>query len=579
MNVRLVVRQVIAASIVALWATAATAASTSAPTHVELLIRNVVIYDGSGGEPFKGDIAISRRRVVAIGAQLQKTTADRTVDAHGLAAAPGFINVLSHAGDTLIYDGRGMSDIKQGITLELMGEGESYGPLTDAMRAESVQLQSDIHYDITWSTLGEFLDFLAKKGTSINIASFVGAATVRAHEIGLVDRAPTAAELARMQDLVRAAMREGALGVSSALVYSPGVYAKSDELIALARAAGEYGGGYISHIRNEADQLLEAIDEMIHITREAQVHGEVHHLKAAGQRNWPKMRQAIEKIEAARATGLPLTANMYSYNASSTGLNATMPPWVQEGGLDAWIERLKQPEIRKRVIAEMRIPNTQWDNSFANVSSPAGIVFVSFKTEKLKPLTGKTLAEVAKLRGTAPEDTLIDLVIEDHNDIGAAYFDMAEDNIRLGLSQPWVSLETDGGAMAPEGVFLTRSDHPRSYGSLTRFLGRYVREQKVTTLPDAIRRLTRLPAQNWKLRDRGCLDQGCHADIVIFDPATITDHATFAQPALFSSGIVHVFVNGSQVLKDGQHTGAKPGEVVHGPGWKQGARPAVTPSS
>jgi N-acyl-D-amino-acid deacylase len=576
MNLRHAIKQ-IAASAIALGVTAA--ASAAAPAHVELLIRNAVIYDGSGGTPFKGDIAVSKRRIVAIGAQLNSVAADRVVDARGLAAAPGFINTLSHTGDTLMYDGRGMSDIKQGITLELVGEGESYGPLTQAMQAERRKSQSDIYYDITWSTLGEFLDFLAKKGISPNIASFVGAATVRTHEIGLVDRAPTPQELKRMQDLVRAAMREGALGVSSALVYSPGIYAKTDELIALARAAGEYGGGYTSHIRNEADQLLEAIDEMIHITREAKVHGEVHHLKAAGQRNWPKMRQAIEKIEAARAAGVPLTANMYSYNASSTGLNATMPPWVQEGGLDAWIERLKQPQIRKRVIAEMRLPNTAWDNSFANVSSAAGIVFVSFKTEKLKPLTGKTLAEVARLRGTGPEDTLIDLVIEDHNDVSAAYFDMSEDNIRLGLSKPWVSLETDGGAMAPEGVFLTRSDHPRSYGSLTRFLGRYVREQKVATLPDAIRRLTRLPAQNWKLRDRGCLDPGCHADIVIFDPVTIADRATFAQPGLFSSGVVHVFVNGTQVLKDGEHTGAKPGEVVHGPGWKPAVAAVTTPSS
>lgn len=561
-------KRAIAVSAVALSMVATSAAHAAGQTaHAQLLIRNATIYDGSGGEPFRGDIAVSGGRIAAAG-KLHAMTADQTVDAQGLAVAPGFINVLSHAYESMIHDGRAVSDIKQGITLEILGEGESYGPLSAQMRAEMQKRQSDIRYEVTWTTLGEYLDFLVKKGVSPNVASFVGAATVRANVLGLVDKDPTPEQLAQMQDLVRAAMREGALGVGSALVYTPGTYANTEELIALARTAGEFGGGYISHIRNESDQLLEAIDEMVVITREAKVHGEIHHLKAAGRKNWTKMRAAIEKIEAARAAGLPLTANMYSYNASATGLNATMPPWVQEGGIDAWVERLKQPEIRKRVIAEMRAPNTAWENSLANVSSPEGIVLMSFKTSKLKPLTGKTLAQVAKLRGTSPEDTIVDLVIEDHNDVLAAYFDMSEDNVRLGLSQPWVSLETDEAAHAPEGVFLERSAHPRAYGSFARFLGKYVRDERVATLPDAIRRLTRLPAQNWKLRDRGCLDPGCHADLVIFDPAKISDPATFARSAVFATGVVHVFVNGVQVLKNGEHTGARAGQVVRGPGWQ-----------
>jgi N-acyl-D-amino-acid deacylase len=520
-----------------------------------------------GGEPVRGDIAVSDGRVVAVGSELQDYAADQVVDAHGLAVAPGFINTLSWAKDTLIADGRAMSDIKQGVTLELFGEGNSYGPLSPVTREEMLKGQGDIRFDITWTTLGEYLDSLVKKGVSVNVASFVGAATVRSHELGFANRAPTPEELARMQELVRQAMREGALGVGSALIYAPGTYANTDELIALTQAAGEFGGGYTSHIRSEGDRLLEAIDELIKIVRASKVHGEIHHLKAAGEHNWPKMREAIAKIDAARAAGLPITANMYTYTAGATGLDAAMPPWVQEGGIDDWVARLKKPDIRKRVLKEMRTPSKDWENLYLATGSPDRVVLIGFKTDALKPYTGKTLAEVARLRHTTPEDTAIDLVIEDHTRVSTAYYLMSEENVKLGLSQPWVSIDSDEGAPAPEGVFLKSAPHPRAYGSFARFLGKYVRDEKVASLADAIRRLTRLPAENWKLRERGCLEVKCHADIVIFDPQKIADHATFASPHAFATGVLDVFVNGVQVLKDGEHTGAMPGQVVRGPGW------------
>lgn len=540
---------------------------TAPSRRVDLLIDNAMILDGRGGEPYRGQIAIGAGRIVAAAPALRGIHPARTVDAGGLAVSPGFINVLSWAPDSLIYDGRGLSDLKQGITLEIFGEGDSYGPLTSESRAEMLKTQGDIRYEITWTSLGEFMDFLAERGVSPNIASFVGATTVRTHELGYANRVPATAELARMQDLVRAAMREGALGVGSALIYAPGAYARTDELTALARAAGESGGGYISHIRSEGDRLPEALDELIGIARDAGVHAEVHHLKAAGEANWPKMREAIDRIDAARTAGLSITANMYTYTAGATGLDAAMPPWVQEGGIDAWVERLRDPAIAKRVIAAMKGPGKDWENLYFAAGSPERVLLIGFRNDALKPLTGKSLAEVARMRGVTPEEAAIALVIEDHTRVSTAYFLMSEENVRLGLSQPWVSIDSDEGALAPEGLFLASNNHPRAYGSFARFLGKYVRDEQVTTLPDAIRRLTRLPAANWKLRDRGCLDPGCHADIVIFDPARIADHATFAEPRRFATGVRDVFVNGVQVLANGEHTGARPGQVVRGPGW------------
>lgn len=545
---------------------AALAGGVNAAEQVDLLIRNGVIYDGSGGAPIRGDVAVKGGRVVATG-KLQDYSAEREVNANGLAVAPGFINTLSWSVESLIYDGRGMSEVKQGVTLEIFGEGNSMGPVNDRVREEMIKTQGDIHYDVTWKTLGEYLDFLVKKGVSPNVASFVGATTVRENVVGYDDVAPTPAQLKQMQELVRQAMREGALGVGSSLIYAPASYAKTDELIVLSKAAGEFGGGYISHMRSEGDRFLEALDELIQISREAKVHAQAYHLKAGGQKNWPKMQQAIAKIEAARKAGLPITADMYAYTAGATGLDAAMPPWVQQGGIDGWVAQLQKPDVRKKVIAEMRDPNVKWESLLLAAGSPDRVLLIGFKTDKLKPLTGKTLAEVAKMRGVSPEDAAIDLVIEDHTRVGTAYFLMSEENVKLGLSQPWVNIGSDAEASAPEGPFLLSNPHPRAYGTFARFLGRYVRDQKVTTLQDAIRRLTRQPAESFKLKDRGCLDKGCFADIVVFDPAKINDLATFDKPFQYSVGVKDVFVNGTQVLRDGEHTGAKPGQVVRGPGW------------
>jgi N-acyl-D-amino-acid deacylase len=532
----------------------------------DVIIRHGTVYDGSGAQPRQADVGVLGQRITAIG-DLTKAKGTREVDAHGMAVAPGFVNMLSWAPDSLYIDGRSMSDIKQGVTLEIFGEGESLGPLTEQIRKADLAAQGDLKHPIDWTTLGEGLDALAKHGISPNIASFVGAATIREHEVGYVDRAPTPEELKRMQDLVRQAMREGALGVGSALIYAPAFYAKTDELIALASAAGESGGAYISHMRIEGNLFLESLDELIKITRSAKVHGEVYHFKAAGKDNWTKFSQAIAKIDEERAKGLDISANMYPYTAGATGLDAAMPPWVQEGGVDEWIKRLKDPATRARVVKEMRAPTNDWENLLLAAGKPDNVLLVSFDSEQLKPLTGKTLAEVAKLRGKSPEDTAIDLVIEDHSRIGTVYFLMSEDNVKLGLSQLWVALGSDEGSYEPEGVFLKFQPHPRAYGTFSRFVGHYVRDEHVASLADSVRRLSALPAHNLKLRDRGELKVGAYADIVIFDAGTIIDHATFDHPQQYATGMRDVFVNGVQVLKDGEHTGAKPGQVVRGPGY------------
>ncbi len=525
------------------------------------------MVDGSGGPSRQLDVAVRGDRVAALLPAGTAATATREIDVTGLTVAPGFINVLSWAIESLIEDGRGQSDLRQGVTLEIFGEGSSMGPLNPLMKANAIREQTDVRYEIQWTTLGEYLEFLEQRGVSMNVASFVGATTVREHELGEVDRAPSAVELLRMQELVRAAMREGALGVGASLIYAPAFFAKTDELVALASAAGEFGGGYVAHVRSESDQLLEAIDESIEIGKRAGVHSEVYHLKAAGERNWHKMQQAIARIEAARAAGQSVTANMYAYPAGATGLDAAMPPWVKEGGLDAWVARLRNPTTRAKVLADMRSPNPQWENFLQLAGSPERVLFIGFKTDALKPYTGKTLAEVAKLRGTSPEDTAIDLVIEDGHRVDTVYFLMSEDNVRLGIAQPWVSFGSDAEASAPEGVFLKSSTHPRAYGNFARVLARYVREEKVLTLEDAIRRFTRLPATNWKLKDRGCIEAGCYADITVFDPSKVQDHATFAQPMQFATGMVHVIVNGELALANGEPTDARPGRVVRGPGW------------
>ena len=546
----------------------ASAPVADAPSpHYDLLIRNGLVYDGSGAAPQRVDVAVEDDRIVALLPPGSPASAGQVLDARGRAVAPGFINVLSWAVDSLVEDGRGMSDTKQGVTLEIFGEGWSMGPYNEQMKAEALARQVDIRYPIEWTTLGEYLEFLEDRGVTPNVASFVGATTVRIHELGEGDVTPDAAQLARMQDLVRNAMAEGALGVGSSLIYPPAAFAKPDELIALAQAAAESGGGYIAHMRSEADRLLDALDETIAIARATGQRAEAYHLKAAGEENWPKMAQAIAKIDAARAEGLAVSANMYAYTAGATGLSASLPPWVQDGGHDAMIARLQDPAIRARVLAEMRDPDVDWENLRLLAGSDDRLILMEFKNPALKPLTGLTLAEVARQRGTPPAETAIDLIIEDDSRVGTAYFLMSEENVELGLRQPWTSLGSDAESSAPEGVFLKSSTHPRAYGNVARFLGHYVRDRGLMPLEEGIHRLTGLPAANWKLADRGCLQPGCFADIVVFDPATITDHATYATPQRYATGVGAVFVNGVQVLRDGEHTGATPGRVVRGPGW------------
>jgi len=535
------------------------------PKTYDIILRGGTIYDGSGGKPLVGDVAVNGDRIAAVGA-LGNARGKTEIDAKGLAVSPGFINMLSWATESLLVDGRAQSDIRQGVTLEVMGEGGSMGPLNDAMKKETVEQQGDIKYDVTWTTLGEYLDQVAARGIAPNVASFVGATTVRIHEVGYANRPPTPEELARMRKLVDQAMEEGALGVGSSLIYAPAFYAGTDELVALCEEAAKYDGMYISHMRSEGNRLLEAIDELIEISRRAKLPAEIYHLKAAGRQNWGKLDAVIKKVEDARASGLKITADMYTYTAGATGLDASMPPWVQEGGLDEWIARMKDPATRVKVMKEIVTPTDQWENLFL-AAGPDKIILVAFKNDKLKPLTGKTLAEVAKMRGKSPEETAMDLVIEDDSRVGTVYFLMSEENVRRQVALPWVSFGSDAEAPATEGVFLKSNPHPRAYGNFARVLGKYVRDEKVAPLAEAIRKLTSLPAGNLKIRERGLLKEGYFADVVVFDPAKIQDHATFDKPHQYSTGVKHVFVNGVQVLKDGEPTGAAAGRVVRGPGW------------
>jgi N-acyl-D-amino-acid deacylase len=535
----------------------------------DVILRGGTVYDGAGGRPVVADVAIRGDEVAAVG-DLRGAKGRREIDAKGRAVAPGFINMLSWACDSLLADGRSQSDIRQGVTLEVFGEGFSFGPCTPALKAEMVKFQGDIRYDITWDTLGGFLETLERRGVSCNVASFVGAATVRECVVGFGDRAPSRAELDRMRNLVERAMVEGALGVGSALIYAPGSYAQTDELVALCEAAGRHGGMYISHMRSEGDRLLESIDELIDIARRAKVPAEIYHLKMAGQANWGKRALALRRIEAARASGIRVTADIYPYIAGATGLDASMPTWVQAGGLDAWIARLKDPATRARVVREIAAPGRGWENLYQAAGSAQNVLLVAFKNDILKPLTGKTLAEVAKLRGKAPEEVIVDLVIEDGSRVGTIYFVMDEGNLREELKQPWVSIGSDEGSLAPEGVFLKSNPHPRAYGSFARVLARYVREQRVIPLEEAVRRMTSLPAENLKLDRRGRLKAGYFADVVVFDPDHVGDHATYDKPHRYATGVETVLVNGVIVLDGGQHTGKKPGRVVRGPGWKKG---------
>lgn len=533
----------------------------------DLIIRGGRIVDGSGNASFTGDVGVKDGRVSEVGDLSGQSTKDE-LDAAGLVVAPGFINVLSWAPESLIHDGRSLSDIKQGVTLEVFGEGWSMGPLNEAMKKESLDYQADIYYDIDWTTLGEYLEYLEKRGTSANVASFVGATTIRIHELGFEDRDPNPEELDRMRALVRTAMEEGALGVGSSMIYPPATFAETDELVALCEVAGEYGGMYISHMRSEGNQLLEAVDELIEISRRANCPAEIYHLKAAGKDNWGKLDQAIAKVEAARKEGLEITADMYTYVAGATGLSASMPPWVQEGGHEAFMERLRDSQVREQVKQEILTPSNEWENLYLAAGGPENLLLIGFKSPDLKPLTGKTLAEVAEARGVSPVDAMIDLILEDDSRIETAYFIMSEENVAKKIALPWVSFCSDAESLAPEGVFLKSNPHPRAYGSFSRLLGKYVREEGVISLEEAVRRLSSFPAETLSLEGRGRIEPGYYADLVVFDPDTIQDNATFAEPHQLAGGVQHVYVNGEQVLRDGDHTGATPGVFVRGPGYK-----------
>ncbi len=530
-----------------------------------MLIRGGTVYDGNGGAPFVGDVAIEDDRIVYVGPKAPGTAA-RTVDAKGLAVSPGFINMLSWATESLLVDPRGLSDLRQGVTLEVMGEGWSMGPLSDEMKTLAVQRQGDIKYPIQWTTLGEYLGFLERKGIAPNVASFVGATTVRQNVLGEKDVDPNPDQLRRMRGLVREAMQEGALGVGSSLIYPPAAFAETDELVNLVEEAGKCGGMYISHMRSEGDRLLESVDELIEIARRSGAPAEIYHLKQAGRGNWNKLDQVIAKVEAARAEGLRITADMYTYTAGGTNLAASMPPWVQDGGTEAMLERLRDPAIVARVKREMLQPGKDWENLYFH-AGPEGVLLASLTEPSLKPLIGRTIAEAARIRGVTPEQLVIDLTLADQGRGGALYFLMSEDNVRRQTAIPWMSFGSDAEAAAPEGVFLKSSTHPRAYGNFARLLGKYIRDGKTAPLADAVRRLTSLPAQNLGLKDRGMLRAGMIADVVLFDPATIGDRATFEKPMQFATGVSDVFVNGTHVLQGGEPTGATPGRFVKGPGW------------
>ncbi len=536
------------------------AAACSRTPEFDVVIAGGTVYDGSGAAPVRADVGIRGDSVAAIG-DLSGSRARERVDAAGLAVAPGFINMLSWADESLIQDGRGLSDLLQGVTLEVFGEGTSNGPLTDAMAAEILAGQERIRYEVPWRTLGGYLRYLEERGVSPNVASFVGATTVRIHELGYEDRAPTPEELERMRSLVRQAMEEGALGVGASLIYAPAFYATTEELVALASVAAEFDGMYIAHLRNESDRLEEAIEEHLRITREAGVRSEIYHLKVAGRDNWPRAGQVLARLEAARAEGLEVSADMYTYTAGATGLDAAMPPWVQEGGFGAWRDRLADPDVRARVAREMREKPDGWENLY-RAAGADGALLAGFRQDSLRHLIGRTLADVARERRRSPEDVAMDLVVADSSRVGTVYFLMSEENVRRKIATPWITFGSDGAAPAPEPPFTATSTHPRAYGNFARLLGRYVRDEGLVPLEQAIHRLTALPASRLRIERRGALVPGHFADVVVFDPATIRDTATFEDPHRLAEGVRHVWVNGTRVVSEGVHTGAKPGRFV-----------------
>src|SRR5947208_9699356 len=525
------------------------------PADFDVIVKNGTIYDGSGAEPQHADVAIRGDRIAGIG-DFKTAQAKTVIDAKGLAVAPGFINMLSWSTQSLIQDGRSQSEIRQGVTTEIMGEGESMGPVNDRVREHMIREQIDIKYDIKWNTLAEYLQYLEKRGVSCNVASFIGATTIREYVIGFEDKPPTSEQLEQMRQLVRKEMEAGALGIGTSLIYPPAFYAKTEELIELCKVAAQYQGKYISHMRSEGNRLLEALDELIRISREAGIPAEVYHIKAAGKQNWRKLDDLLSRIEAAQKEGLKITADMYTYTAAGTGLDACLPPWTEDGGYPALFNRLRDPATREKIAAQVSKDSDEWENLYIGAGSPERILLFGFKSDKLKPLTGKSLAEVAKMRGKDPITTIMDVISEDQSRIESIYFLMSEENVKKELAKPWISFGSDEASQAPEGVFLKSNPHPRAYGNFARLLGQYVRDAKVSPIKEAIRRLSGLPATNLGLDHRGFLKEGMFADVVVFDPATIADRATFAEPHQYAVGMKHVFVNGKQVLKDGEPTNA-----------------------
>lgn len=523
----------------------------------DVIIKNGTVYDGTGGAAVRSDVGITGDRIQKIG-DLSNDSAPVVIDAGGKAVAPGFINMLSWAAYPLMNDGRSMSDIKQGVTLEIFGEGSSLGPVNKAYPSNE---------DTPWTTFGEGLDHLVEQGVTPNVASFVGATTIRIHELGREDRAPTREQLNRMQELVRDAMREGAMGLGTSLIYPPAFYASTEELIVLARAAAEFNGMYISHMRSEGDQLLEAVDELAQISVEAGIVAEIYHLKAAGEKNWHKMDDVLEKIDSLRTAGHQITANMYTYPAASTGIAATVPPWVREGSFSEFLERIKDPEIRERVLAEMNSPETDWENFLQLAGDPDNILLLGFDNSELNKYAGKTVADVAEEKGTDAANTILDLLSANGSNISCVFFLMSEENVERQIQLPYMTFGSDARSVVAEGSILGSSTHPRTYGNFARLLGKYVRERGVLSLEQAVHRLTGMPADRLKIKDRGYLKPGAFADIVVFDPDEIIDHATYVEPHQYATGVDHVFVNGVQVLKSGRHTGEMPGRFVRGPGY------------
>ena len=551
-----------------LFASIALFLSCSQGPKVDVVIQNGTLYDGTGSPPFIGTVAIKGDKIVYVGPP-KFFRADKSINATDKAVSPGFINMLSWGVDSLIEDGKSQSDIRQGVTLEVFGEGMSWGPLNDPLKTYMKKNQGDIQYEITWTTLGEYLQFLEDKGISTNVASFIGATTLRVNAVGYENRAPNVEELELMKDLVHQGMKEGAMGIGSSLIYAPAFYSSTEELIEICKVAADYGGMYISHMRSEGNKLLESVDELLTIANEAGIPAEIYHLKQSGKKNWGKLDRVIQKIDSARAKGLNITTDMYTYTAGATGLDASMPPWVQEGGLEQWIQRLKDPQIRKRVIKEMQTDTDEWENLMRAAESPDKLILVGFKNDSLKYLTGKTLTEVAKIKGKSPEETAIDLVIQDGSRVGTVYFLMDEENVKRQIQLPYMSFGSDAGSLAPEGVFLKNSTHPRAFGNFARLLGKYVRDEQIIPMEEAIYKLSGLPASNLKIKERGFLKENYFADIVVFDPKSIRDFATFENPMQYATGVEQVWVNGTHVLENGTHTGAFGGRFVKGPGYQK----------